>query len=209
MNIPHNLFSCPQIRTTLSALDLWRDPSGIAALLDSWQQTPIMQKKRTPPNKQGGVGRQQGTYTLRLCVSWQQARTSTDCKIFGYHYLTRHALEHTRGQHSHDSEERKPGFGLSAKKPPDQIRRPEDYSLQRYCETPSGILQLSQLADHRNQRLTMMYKIHNNLVGIHRGNFLEEKRRILPSHTRVSSVEVTSHSPSVQITSTTSRQALL
>ena len=33
----------------------------------------------------------------------------------------------------------------------------------------------------KNQRLTMMYKIHNNLVGI--DNFLEEKRRILPSHT--------------------------
>ena len=29
-----HLFSCPQIRTTLSALDLWRDPSGVAALLD-------------------------------------------------------------------------------------------------------------------------------------------------------------------------------
>ena len=35
----------------------------------------------------------------------------------------------------------------------------------------------------KNQRLTMMYKIHNNLVGIDRDNFLEEKRRILPSHT--------------------------
>ena len=31
-----HLFSCPQIRTTLSALDLWRDPSGVAALLDNW-----------------------------------------------------------------------------------------------------------------------------------------------------------------------------
>ena len=29
-----HLFSCPQIPTTLSALDLWRDPSGVAALLD-------------------------------------------------------------------------------------------------------------------------------------------------------------------------------
>ena len=29
--------SCPQIHTTLSALDLWRDPSGVAALLDDWQ----------------------------------------------------------------------------------------------------------------------------------------------------------------------------
>ena len=27
-----HLFSCPQIRTTLSALDLWRDPSSVAAL---------------------------------------------------------------------------------------------------------------------------------------------------------------------------------
>ena len=32
------LFSCPQIPTTLSALDLWRDPSGIAALLDDWRE---------------------------------------------------------------------------------------------------------------------------------------------------------------------------
>ena len=51
-----HLFSCPQIRTTLSALDLWRDPSGVAALLDDWReklaQTPIRQQKRTPSNKQ-------------------------------------------------------------------------------------------------------------------------------------------------------------
>ena len=33
-----HLFSCPQIRTTLSALDLWRDPSGVATLLDDWQE---------------------------------------------------------------------------------------------------------------------------------------------------------------------------
>ena len=32
-----HLFSCPQIRTTLSALDLWGDPSGVAALLDDWR----------------------------------------------------------------------------------------------------------------------------------------------------------------------------
>ena len=72
-------------------------------------------------------------------LTWNdpQARTRIDCKILGCHYLTRHALEHTRGQHS---KERKPGFRLSAKKPPDQIRRPEDYSLQHYRETPSGIL---------------------------------------------------------------------
>ena len=31
--------------------------------------------------------------------------------------LTRHALEHTRERHS---QERKPGLGLPAKKPPDQ-----------------------------------------------------------------------------------------
>ena len=88
---------------------------------------------------------------LRLCVSWQQARTSTACKLIGCHYLTRHEPEHTRGQHSHDSEERKPGFGLSTKKPPDQIRRPEDYSLQRYCETPSGILQLCVGPSHTRE----------------------------------------------------------
>ena len=33
-----HLFSCPQIHTTLSALDLWRDPSRIAALLDDWRE---------------------------------------------------------------------------------------------------------------------------------------------------------------------------
>ena len=33
-----HLFSCPQIPTTLSALDLWRDPSGVAALLDDWRE---------------------------------------------------------------------------------------------------------------------------------------------------------------------------
>ena len=29
-----HLFSCPQIPTTLSALDLWRDPSGVAVLVE-------------------------------------------------------------------------------------------------------------------------------------------------------------------------------
>ena len=33
-----HLFSCPQIRITLSPLDLWRDPSGVAALLDDWRE---------------------------------------------------------------------------------------------------------------------------------------------------------------------------
>ena len=33
-----HLFSCPQICTTLSSLDLWRDPSGVAALLDDWRE---------------------------------------------------------------------------------------------------------------------------------------------------------------------------
>ena len=80
--------------------------------------------------------------------SWPQARTRTDCKILGCHYLTRHALEHTRGQHS---KERKPGFRLSAKKPPDRIRRPEDYSLQHYRETPSGILQLCVGPSHTRE----------------------------------------------------------
>ena len=42
---PH-LFSCPQTRTTLSALDLWRDPSGVAALLDDWRE-----KLAAKPNK--------------------------------------------------------------------------------------------------------------------------------------------------------------
>ena len=33
-----HLFSCPQIPTTLTALDLWRDPFGVAALLDDWRE---------------------------------------------------------------------------------------------------------------------------------------------------------------------------
>ena len=92
--------------------------------------------------------KEEGTNTLRLCASWPQARTRTDCKILGCHYLTRHALEHTRGQHS---KERKPSFRLSAKKPPDQIGRPEDYSLQHYRETPSGILQLCVGPSHTRE----------------------------------------------------------
>ena len=54
-----HLFSCPQIRTTLSALDLWRILPSRAALLEDWQQNPINQQKWTPPNKEGGVGRHQ------------------------------------------------------------------------------------------------------------------------------------------------------
>ena len=62
-----HLFSCPQIHTTLSALDLWRDPSGIAALLDDWREELAANPHKAtetdspppPPNKQGGVGRQQ------------------------------------------------------------------------------------------------------------------------------------------------------
>ena len=59
-----HLFSCPQIRTTLSALDLWRDPSGVAALLDDWREKLAGNSHKAtetyspppPPNKQGGVG---------------------------------------------------------------------------------------------------------------------------------------------------------
>ena len=57
-----HLFSCPQIRTTLSALDLCRDPSGVAALLDDWREKLATNPHKTtetdppPPNKQGGVG---------------------------------------------------------------------------------------------------------------------------------------------------------
>ena len=67
-----HLFSCPQIPTTLSAMDLWRDPSGVAALLEDWRRTPIRQQKRTPPNNQGGVGRQQ---------QQQQKTISTTCVV--------------------------------------------------------------------------------------------------------------------------------
>ena len=31
-----HLYSCPQIHTTLLALDLWRDPLGVTTLLDDW-----------------------------------------------------------------------------------------------------------------------------------------------------------------------------
>ena len=41
-----HLFSCSQIHTTLSDLDLWRDPSGVAALLNDWRE-----KLATNPHK--------------------------------------------------------------------------------------------------------------------------------------------------------------
>ena len=44
-----HLFSCPQIPTTLSALDLWRDPSGVAALLDDWREPPSDNRNGLPP----------------------------------------------------------------------------------------------------------------------------------------------------------------
>ena len=58
-----HLFSCPQIRTTPSALDLWRDPSGVAALLDDWREklavNPHKATETDSPNQQRGMGRQQ------------------------------------------------------------------------------------------------------------------------------------------------------
>ena len=64
-----HLFSCPQIRTTLSALDLWRDPSGVEALLDDWREklaaTPHKATETDSHNKQGGVGRQQQQCIMR------------------------------------------------------------------------------------------------------------------------------------------------
>ena len=33
-----HLFCCPLIHTTLSTLDLWRDLSGVAALLEDWRE---------------------------------------------------------------------------------------------------------------------------------------------------------------------------
>ena len=59
-----HLFSCPQIHTTLSALDLWRDPSGVAALLDVWRRnrqdkrmgSPHLPWKKTFPLCGGGRG---------------------------------------------------------------------------------------------------------------------------------------------------------
>ena len=68
-------------------------------------------------------------------------------------------------------------------------RRAARYVKRNYRNTSSVGDMLNDLnwqtleIRRKNQRLTMMYKIHNNLVGIDRDNFLEEKRRILPSHT--------------------------
>ena len=42
-----HLFSCPQIPTTLSAMDLWRDPSGVAALLDNWREKLAANPQKT------------------------------------------------------------------------------------------------------------------------------------------------------------------
>ena len=98
--------------------------------LCTWQSPTIRMQKsyKISPNLANEIpswqvpgthkNKEQGTNTLWLCASWPQARTRTDCKILGCHYLTQHALEHTRGQHS---EERKQGFGLSVKKHPDQM----------------------------------------------------------------------------------------
>ena len=46
---------------------MWRDPSGVAALLDAWREKLAVNPHKAtetdspppPPNKQGGVGRQQ------------------------------------------------------------------------------------------------------------------------------------------------------
>ena len=55
-----HLFSCPQIHTTLSALDLWRDPSGVAALLDDWREklagNPHKATETDSPKKTGRSG---------------------------------------------------------------------------------------------------------------------------------------------------------
>ena len=49
------------LKNTAKALDLWRDPSGVAALLDDWREKLAANPHKTteadsPPNKQGGVG---------------------------------------------------------------------------------------------------------------------------------------------------------
>ena len=43
-----HLFSCPQIRTMLSALDLWTDPSGVAVLLDDWREKLAANPHKAP-----------------------------------------------------------------------------------------------------------------------------------------------------------------
>ena len=56
---PH-LFSCPQIHTTLSTLGLWRDPSGVAALLDVFQEklaaNPNITAETDSPQQAGRSG---------------------------------------------------------------------------------------------------------------------------------------------------------
>ena len=82
-----------------------------------------------------------------LSLQWLGRKDSPD-------YLTNSRLSPEALQASLSicwTKERKPGFRLSAKKPPDQIRRPEDYSLQHYRETPSGILQLCVGPSHTRE----------------------------------------------------------
>ena len=86
-----------QVYNRCKELQTWKMRANLVNEIPSWQVP-------------GTHNKEEGTYTLWLCASCAQARTRTDCKILGCHYLTRHALEHTSGQRS---EERKPGFGIS------------------------------------------------------------------------------------------------
>ena len=57
-----HLFSCPQIHTTLSSLDLWRSlrrSSPARCLAKKLAAKPHKITETDSPNKQGGVGRQQ------------------------------------------------------------------------------------------------------------------------------------------------------
>ena len=59
----HNLFNCTHIRTTLSPLDLWTDPTGVTAMLARWTEKlaggPQAGRSSSPLAKVMGVGRQQ------------------------------------------------------------------------------------------------------------------------------------------------------
>ena len=62
----HHLFNCTHIRTTLSPLDLWTDPTGVIKLLARWRDKmtggPKTGWSDPPPPTQTrvtGVGRQQ------------------------------------------------------------------------------------------------------------------------------------------------------
>ena len=59
----HQLFNCTHICTTLSPLDLWKDPAGVTALLARWTEKlaggPQAGTSDSPLSRVMAVGRQQ------------------------------------------------------------------------------------------------------------------------------------------------------